>query len=46
MTERLNRTDVQRAIMEQAEVFGEGGINNSRIVDNDGSAGHFKLEKL
>ena len=41
MTERLNRTDVQSVIREQAEVFGEGGRNNSWIADNDGSAGHF-----
>ena len=46
MTERLNRTDVQSAIREQAEVFGEGGRNNSYIADNDGSASCFKLEKL
>ena len=46
MTERLNRTDVQSAIREQAEVFGEGGRNDSWIADNDWSAGRFKLEKL
>ena len=37
---------VQRTIREQEEVFGEGEKNNSWIVDSNGLAGLFKLEKL
>ena len=36
----------QRTIREQEEVFGEGEKNNSWIVDSNGLAGLFKLEKL